>query len=75
MQSLTIRGEQVLTVGLSEHLGMHIEIFNPKGDGKDKCKLTIEDQEFWSSLERNSIFRLVSTGVDMSSGITSNTSV
>jgi len=42
---MAIRNEHVLTVGLAEHLGIHIEIFQPK-DGKDKCKLTQEKPEF-----------------------------
>lgn len=33
------------------------------------------EPEYLQQLEENSIFRLVSTGVDMSSGITANTSV
>lgn len=67
-------GKQGFTVGLSEHLKMDIRGVKDK-DGKEKCQLTIMEAEYLQQLEENSIFRLVSTGVDMSSGISANTSV
>jgi len=66
-------GKKILTLGLSEHLGVDITI-QSKGLNS-KCLLTCSSPEYMENLEANSIFRLVSTGVDMESGITSNTSV
>jgi hypothetical protein len=73
MQEIEHSGQKMLTVGLSEHLGVDISIHS-KGLSS-KCLLTTNNQEYMQLLEENSIFRLVSTGVDMESGIASNTSV
>jgi len=40
-----------------------------------KCNLKCTKPDFMIELEENSVFRLISTGVDMESGITVNTSV
>lgn len=73
MQELNYNEHKILTVGLSEHLTMEQQ-FDKKGMTA-KCLLTPNNPEYMEVLEANSIFRLVSTGVDMESGITSNTSV
>lgn len=73
MQELNRGDQKILTVGLSEHLTVDISIHS-KGLSS-KCLLTSNNPDYMESLEENSVFRLVSTGVDMESGITSNTSV
>lgn len=60
-------------MGLSEHLGVDISV-STKGFNS-KCHLTASSTEYMENLEFNSIFRMVSTGVDEQSGITPNTSV
>ncbi len=73
MQDLYVKSKQILTVGLSEHIGVDIAV-HASGFGS-KCTLTSDNPDYVKNLEENSIFRLVSTGVDMESGITCNTSV
>lgn len=73
MQDVINGTHKLLTLGLSEHLAVDITV-QAKGLNS-KCVLTCTSEEYKESLETNSVFRLVSTGVDMESGITSNTSV
>lgn len=73
MQELYNKQNKILTVGLSEHVGVDISV-HASGFGS-KCNLTSNNPDYIKDLEDNSIFRFVSTGVDMESGITCNTSV
>jgi hypothetical protein len=73
MQEIPYEDENLTSVGLSEHLGISINS-NPVR-GKVRCMLTCTDEEYMAKLESNSIFRLISTGVDMDSGISAMTSV
>lgn len=73
MQHIPYADEELVSVGLSEHLGVSI-----KGDlvrGKVRCVLTCTNDDYKETLENNSIFRLISTGVDMDLGISAGTSV
>ena len=73
MQEIPYEQETLNSVGLSEHLGVSINSTTVRG--KVKCMLTCTDDEYMEKLENNSIFRLISTGVDMDSGISAMTSV
>lgn len=74
MQEIPYDQDTILTsVGLSEHLGVSINSNTVRG--KVRCVLTCTDDEYLEKLETNSIFRLISTGVDMDSGISAMTSV
>lgn len=73
MQEIPYEEENLISVGLSEHLGISIDSNLVRG--KVRCVLTCTDEEYQSKLENNSIFRLISTGVDMDSGIAAQTSV
>lgn len=73
MQEVEKEGHTILTLGLSEHLGVNIK--KEEHGNYSKCMLTCIDPEYQHSLETNSIFRLISTGVEMESGIMASTSV
>lgn len=73
MQEIPYENETITSVGLSEHLGVSID--SNLARGKVRCVLTCMDDEYLEKLETNSIFRLISTGVDMDSGISAMTSV
>jgi hypothetical protein len=64
----------LLTLGLSEHLGINIEV-ESRNQNSSKATLKCADVNYMKKLEENSVFRLVSTGVDTESGILQNTSV
>ena len=62
MQEIIIDDEKILTVGLSDHLHVDIQI-TTKGINS-KCHLTSSNPDYMELLEANSVFRLVSTGID-----------
>lgn len=73
MQEMVQIENTILTVGLSEHIGIDIAV-NKSGNGS-KCIITCTDMVYQNDLETNSIFRLISTGVAAETGIKANTSV
>lgn len=73
MQEIPYEDITLTSVGLSGHLEVSINSNTVRG--KVKCVLTCADDEYLEKLETNSIFRLISTGVDMDSGISAMTSV
>jgi len=76
MQELAHESQTYKTVGLSEHLPMEITT-NPasKSVSKQLVSLVCPDEEQLEIMELNSIFRLVSTGVDIDNRIRAETSV
>ena len=64
-------GESVKTVGLSEHYPLMVS----QDQKKRTMELSAEEAEAVQRMEANSVFRLVSTGVDADNRIKSATSV
>jgi hypothetical protein len=73
MKEMIQKDHTILTVGLSEHLGIDI-VVNKSGNGS-KCNLNCTNMDYLNDLERYSIFRLISTGLARETDIKANTSV
>ena len=75
-QEIEYNGNTIRTIGLSEHYPEVSKMYiNKAGKQTVHMPLTQEQTEAIKKMESNSIFRLVSTGVDTDNRIRSGTSV